>query len=126
MLLDDIEETLADNNLGTFGTDLFTGYMPDKPDNLICLFEYGGSPPDIASDVDEENPSFQVRVRNTNYLAARTKIESIVNVLHRIANKTINDSFYLSIFANQSPASIGRDANNRAEIVVNFRVTKRR
>lgn len=126
MLLDDIKDTLADNNLGTFGTDLFIGYMPDKPDNLICLFEYGGSPPDIVSGVDEENPSFQVRVRNTNYSAARTKIESVVNVLHRIANETINDTFYLSIFANQSPASIGRDANNRAEIVVNFRVTKRR
>jgi hypothetical protein len=124
MLLDDIATYLQSQGVGAVGTDLFNGSLPDEPDNCVALFEYAGSPPDL--HWNGEYPGLQVRVRNTSYPAARAKIETVITKLHGLTETMLSDTRYLLIRANQSPESLGQDASNRVELVVNFSIIKTR
>lgn len=121
-MLSEIGAYLATQNVGTVGTDIFLGLLPDQPDNCIALFEYAGSPPDL--HWNGEYPGLQVRVRNTSYAAARTKIGEIMTALHGLHEQTLSGTRYLLIKARGSPEILKRDANNRVELVVNFEVMK--
>lgn len=127
MMLDDIAAYLAEQNIGKVGTSIFRGSMPDMPDNCIVVYEYAGSPPDLALDGTEiEQPGLQVRVRNKSYSAGRAVIESVITALSPMANKYLSGTFYLSIIVNQSPAPLAKDARGRQEWAVNFSVRKER
>lgn len=127
MLLDDIAGKLEEAGIGTIGTNIFKGELPDQPDNCIALFEYAGSPPELTHDGKEiERPGLQVRVRNKGYAAGRAKAESVILELQGLSNVTLGTTIYLSIRVNHSPAGIGRDTNNRAGWTVNFSVFKAR
>lgn len=127
MLLDDIGGYLATHSVGTVGTSIFLGDMPETPDSLVALFEYAGDPPDDTHDGKHyENPGLQVRVRSTSYAAARAKIAAVEDLLHTLANQSFGGTNYVFIRAVQSPFSLGRDQRKRVELVENFIVTKAR
>lgn len=122
MMIRDIAQYLQSNGIGVLGTDIFLGQLPASSDNVIAVFEYAGEPPDLHSNI--EYPGLQIMVRNKSYDAGRQKIEQIRNVLHGVTETVINLHRYLLIRANQSPAFLQRDENNRAIFVCNFRVIK--
>jgi len=124
VLLDEIGGFLQTNNVGTLGSTLFLGLMPDQPDSCIALFEYAGSPPDL--HWNGEYPGLQVRVRNKIYAMARSKIEEVVTELHGAHELTLNGTRYLLIKARGSPEVLKRDNNNRVELFVNFEIIKER
>lgn len=124
MLLDDIATYLQTNGVGTVGTDIFLGQLPASPDNCVALFEYAGFPPDLIWS--GERPGLQARIRNKSYSAGRTKAEQVVQKLHGLAESTLSGTRYLLVRAEQSPESLGRDANGRNEWVVNFAIIKER
>jgi hypothetical protein len=129
MLLDDVAAYLQSKGVGTVNTDLFKGYLPDQPDNLVALFEYAGDPTELTMGDDDptlECPGLQVRVCNKSYPTGRAKIGAVVDALHGLAESVLGGKRYLLIRANQSPESIGQDANRRNEWVVNFSVLKER
>lgn len=149
-MLTEIGAYLATKSVGTVGTDIFLGLMPDQPDNCIALFEYAGSPPDL--HWNGEYPGLQVRVRNTSYAAARAKIGEVMAALHGLHEQTLGDGSegdgepegdgdegggeevgeptpatgtrYLLIKARGSPEVLKRDNNNRVELFVNFEIIK--
>ena len=123
-MLREIGAYLATKSIGTVGTDIFLGLMPDQPDNCIALFEYAGSPPDL--HWAGEYPGLQVRVRNKSYAAGRAKIEEVVKELHGAHELTLNGTRYLLIKARGSPEVLKRDNNNRVELFVNFEIIKER
>ena len=123
-MLREIGAYLATKSIGTVGTDIFLGLMPDQPDNCIALFEYAGSPPDL--HWNGEYPGLQVRVRNKSYAAARTKIGEAMTALHGLHEQTLSGTRYLLIKARGSPEVLKRDANNRVELFVNFEIIKER
>ena len=123
-MLTEISAYLKGQGIGTPGTDIFLGLMPDEPDNCIALFEYAGSPPDL--HWAGEYPGLQVRVRNTSYAAGREKIEEVVTELHGAHELTLNGTRYLLIKARGSPEVLKRDNNNRVELFVNFEIIKER
>lgn len=108
--------------VGTQTVDIFIGFMPDKPDNCVVLFEYAGNPPDL--HWDGRYPGLQVRVRNKSYLNGRGKIESVITALHGVSETLMGTTRYLLIRAKQDPQGLGRDSNGRNEWVVNFSVMK--
>jgi len=123
-VLREIGAYLATKSIGTVGTDIFLGLMPDQPDNCIALFEYAGSPPDL--HWNGEYPGLQVRVRNKSYAAARTKIGEAMTALHGLHEQTLSGTRYLLIKARGSPEVLKRDNNNRVELFVNFEIIKER
>jgi len=123
-MLSDIGNYLQAQGIGTLGTNIFLGMIPDEPDNCIALFEYAGSPPDL--HWNGEYPGLQVRVRNKSYAAARTKIGEVINKLHGLHEQTLSGTRYLLIKARGSPEVLKRDNNNRVELFVNFEIIKER
>ena len=123
-MLKEIGTYLQSQGIGTLGTDLFLGLMPDQPDNCIALFEYAGAP--LALHWNGEYPGLQVRVRGTSYAAARTKIGEVAKKLHGLHEQTLSGTRYLLIKARGSPEVLKRDANNRVELFVNFEIIKER
>ena len=123
-MLREIGAYLATKSIGTVGTDIFLGLMPDQPDNCIALFEYAGSPPDL--HWSGEYPRLQVRVRDKSYADARAKIGTVAALLHSLHEQVLSDTRYLLIKALGSPEVLKRDANNRVELFVNFEIIKER
>ena len=121
-MLSDIGNYLQVQGIGTLGTNIFLGMVPDKPDNCIVLFEYAGSPPDL--HWNGKYPGLQVRVRNKSYAAARTKIGEVMAALHGLHEQTLSGTRYLLIKARSSPEILKRDNNNRVELFVNFEIIK--
>ena len=123
-MLTEIGAYLATENVGTVGTDIFLGLMPDQPDNCVSLFEYAGSPPDL--HWAGEYPGLQVRVRSVSYPAGRAKIGEIVDLLHGLHEQELDGIRYLLIKAWGSPEVLKRDSSNRIEFFVNFEIIKER
>ncbi|MBA1336730.1 MAG: hypothetical protein HPY66_3165 [Firmicutes bacterium] len=122
MMLNEIGSYLQAQGVGTLGSDIILGLMPDQPDNCIALFEYAGSPPDL--HWSGEYPGLQVRVRNKSYAAGRVKIGEIINLLHGLHETQLSGTRYLLVKARGSPEVLKRDASNRTEWFVNFEIIK--
>lgn len=122
-MLDDIAAKLAAESVGTVGTDIFIGVMPDTPDDCLVLNEYGGEAPDLIGTY-VERPNCQVRVRNDEYTTGRAKCASVIEALHTLGDTTLSGTRYLWVQARQSPIYLGRDEKKRHEWSVNFAVVK--
>jgi hypothetical protein len=127
MMLDEIGAYLATNGVGTVGTTIFKGVMPDLPVVQIGLFEYQGlGSVDASGGVVAYRPRLQVIVRGpaSGYSAARTTAETIHTLLNRTGSLTLTGVKYHFIKALSTPMFIGRDANNNIRIGINFQIVK--
>lgn len=131
MLLDDITDYLSSGGIGTIGTNLFGGFMPDTPDVAVAVYESGGRPPDVAMGpsagaVAMEWPSVQVVCRATayDYAVARTKAHDAFKLLQGLPTRTINGTQYHWGMARQSPFLMGRDEAGRVLIACNYDIAK--
>lgn len=123
-VLDDIAAYLATSGVGTVGTNIVKGFIPNAPDSIVALYEYSGFPPDKTANI--ESPQVQVRVRGTDYNTARGKAIAVETALHGLWETTISGHRYLYIYANGSASFLRRDANNRTEFVQNYTVIRER
>lgn len=124
-MVQDIAEELEDEEVGTVGTNIFCGRMPDDPDICIGVFQYGGQPIDEVTE-DMEFPGLQVVIRGAKngFDAGMTMAEAVRAALHGITDTTLTTTYYYRISANQSPEQMGLDANDRPLFVINFSVQK--
>ena len=118
----DIAEYLEDATIGTVGSSIFVGMMPDTANNVIAVYEYGGNPPEVVGDI--ENPRLTIRVRNSTYANGLAKARDVLNALHTVNNTTIEGHSYLYIRAVGSVNSLGRDAKDRYTFSLDFIVSK--
>lgn len=134
MLGDDIADYLSSGGLGTVGSAIFIGGLDQDPDNALSVVETGGAPPlrtmgasptsKSTPNAKAERPRFQVLVRNTRYDVGRALIGDAFILLDGLADRLINGVRYHHIAAVQSPASLGRDRNERFLFACNFDVVK--
>ncbi len=126
-MLDEVGAYLATNSVGTVGTTIFKGVMPDVPVVQVGLFEYQGlASIDASGGVAAQRPRLQVVVRGpgSGYLTARTTAETIHTLLNRTGGLTLTGVKYHFIKALGPPMLIGRDANNNVRIGINFQIVK--
>jgi hypothetical protein len=114
-LCEDMISLITDSNK-------FIGDMPDVPDNSICIYETGGYDSEIQLNKSiVERPTFQVRVRNTSYVNASAKCDSIKLALNAITNITINSNQYIDVFLVGGNNCLGKDEKNRWIYTMNFK-----
>lgn len=122
----DIKDFLESSEcgVGTFGTDIFIGIMPETPDACICISDASGLKPE--SRYEWEYPGLQVLVRKAegNYVTAREKIIQIKDCLHGLNNRTINGTIYKMIVAAHEPLYLGVDGINRPMFSINFELQR--
>lgn len=124
MLTTEIANLLQAQAVGTPGTSIFEGYLPDDPDACLAIFDTGGLPPD--RDLPVADPTFQVLVRSTSLPLVRAKVDAVVTALHQLSNESLGGTHYYYIFLMGEPAHIGRDQKGRDEYSINFVAKYRR
>jgi hypothetical protein len=128
MIASELAEWIGDNITScTFDTtgvsgNVFISVMPDSPDTVVMVSEYGG----IA---DDKNPfsdiNVQCRVRGTRDPRVSYNIaKEIFDELIGLTNTTLisSGSHVIKVVAQNTPIDIGRDDNNRHEWTVNFQI----
>jgi hypothetical protein len=126
MLADDIAAYLQTAGIGTVGTDIFVGHLPDAPSNCLAVIQNGGESPEMAGPITGqiERPRLIVRVRNSTYLNGSTKANAVLKALHTLGDQTLSGHRYLYIRAVGSVNQLGRDHEKRSLFSVDFVVTK--
>lgn len=125
-IIDDIAEYLEDQSIGTVGTDIIMSNVLDTPDNIVVVRDTGGAKPDAY--IPTGVPDFQIYVRNKRYATGKALIDSIAELLHRVANTTLiagGKYFYYIVMATEV-LPIGRDDKGRSEFSVNFNTKVKR
>lgn len=116
---------ISTNNLGTQGTSLFIGQMPDTDILTSVLSEYEGDVIETnASGIAIYRPSLQVRVKgqSEDYESPRARIAAIQTLLSAISNQTINSVDFLRVRPTSSILSLGQDERLRWSFSINFEV----
>jgi len=110
-------------------SNVYIGSMPSTPDNAVAIYASGGYPRDL-SGTEVEEPTFQVKVRNTSYATGETLCDTIKDLLHGQHDKTIGTGGtarkILLIQQQGDVLNLGRDENNRQMWSINFRAYYRR
>jgi hypothetical protein len=137
--LEELGQYLVDQGLGsTLGDDVQIGLPPATPDNLISVMPTAGIPPvrtfgNAVGAPAVLRPSFQILVRNTDYLTARDNALSVWQVLDNLPEQTLQGTSasgttsarYLHVTCDQSePISLQPDDSDRFRFVVNISVHK--
>ena len=127
-MLEDLSTYLAAQGIGTEGTDLFIGAMPDSPDACVAIYQYSGLTPIKAMGIAAggyvfERPRVNVRVRSTTFVAGQAKAQDVFDKLGGYSNDGVPGIVFVD--ALQSPFQLGPDENNRQLFGCNFEVVKR-
>lgn len=122
----DVADHLTSNSLGTQGTNLFIGMMPDTDSLTTLLSEYDGTINEtFAAGIALSKPSLQVRVRGAaeDYTTPRQRLADIVQLLQAITNQTVGSTYFVRIKPSTTILALGQDARLRYEFSANFEVT---
>lgn len=119
-----VAQLLESEGLGTIagnaGWSIAVAAEPASPDTTITVYDTGGIEPD--TDQLDRRPSFQVRVRAHNYIAASDKINEVIDALHAQSGVELNGTRFSSFEMLSDVVSLGKDDNERFILTVNFRV----
>lgn len=125
----DVAVFLAAQSIGTLAGNgnysIHVGAEPAEPDKVVTIYDTGGLEPDT-DELDLLRPTFQVRVRTTNYLEGQAKQEAIRDLLILPLSLTMNGTDYVHIVQTSDIATIGRDDEGRQIFVSNYRAIKER
>lgn len=109
-----------------YPTNIFTAKAPTDPKDCVIIYDTPGFSPDLTMDVVLlENPSINIRVRNTDYATGWALATLIKNALHGRANETWNTSYYMVIVCTNGPFFLNWDENRLANFSINFNVKRR-
>ena len=124
-LIDEVAQYLAENEVGTLGSSIFEGYLPEQEGTTIAVMNTGGLQPDIYLPTKE--PTFQVFIRTNDYETGLTKLDLVRELLHQQNNVQLVDDgiYFYFIFATAEGGHVGRDDTGRDLFSINFRARTR-
>lgn len=108
-ILDKLYSILGDDNIKL-------GFLPDSPDDLSALFEYGGSPPVHSFGGMDVIRNVQLRARGENSYETVSGLAEKLNGYHDTE---------ISVIQTTAILDIGRDEKMRQEYTVNFKIYRR-
>src|SRR5678816_1809962 len=98
-----IRQLMLETSLGGTDWPVFVGYLPDLPDNAICVYDTAGRLDGRIMRTGEqiEHAGIQTRVRGLNYLAVQAKALAIADMFDVQFNSEVemesDDAFVLSL-----------------------------
>ena len=128
-VLEDMGDYLEAEGVGTQGSTIFLGEIPDSPDACTALYLYSGGPSVQAMGLAVgksvvDFPRLHVEGRATTLAAAEARVQAVYDELHNLGSVTINTTVYKSITALQRPFQLGVDQNERHLVACNFEVAR--
>ena len=126
MWASDIVDYLAAEGIGTVGTDLFWGVLPDEPGSCGAVIPYPGAPVEkqFGSEGvwrEKARAQFSWRAEKPDQVAvAFTKAQAALDALAAIEAQTIGSTKVYSIQGLQSPGLLYQDEGGLAVVGFNF------
>lgn len=135
---EDVKDRLVAGGLGVFASQtdgtfgIFIGHEPTTPDTTITIYDTGAPFPGYY--LDRAHPptdfsTFQIRVRDQQYLDSHKKIKDVDDFLSQIASFNVPgvdvgelNVRYSSILKTSGPLFLEKDNNDRFIWVANFQV----
>lgn len=124
-LNDDIAKYLADNGLGTLGTDVFSDNYPAAPQDLVAVIPAQGNITPNAEVRYLRFPAVQVMVRDSDHDTAVGKCEQIRDLLHVMIGKQLDNCFILRSHLRFEFQPIGQDTEGLWEFTATFDIEAR-
>lgn len=113
-----IEEVFDSLDLGT---NLFVSKYPDKPNNVVTVFDSGGSEQDPINPI--VNTRIQVFVRNEEYDKGYELCRQIQVLLESIPQVNFdNGDKLIGVWSTSSIVSVGTDELNNSMLSSNYKV----
>lgn len=117
---EDVATLLQSAGVGTLGTTLFVGTLPEAPDAAVAVLATGGAGPQYTiSGTAYSVERAQVVVRATSYNAAQTTAAAAYSACLAWRNGVQNGTRYLSFTVLQNPFLLGLDDIMRPRFVFN-------
>jgi len=117
---------LQTSGLGTTGTSIFIGVMPNTGATTTVLTQYSGGIIETQSNgIAIHQPSLQVRVAGgaEDYTTPLTQVTAVQNALTLVSNETLSGISFLRVKPITSIIALGQDENLAYEFVCNFEVS---
>lgn len=124
--IESVASYLESQSLGTRGTTLFIGAMPDTAVVTTLLTENSGSIVETGkAGIALYQPQLQIRVRGAkeDFTTPHSRILTIQSTLAGLADQTIDGTRFLRFKPTSTVLSLGQDVVLRWEFTVNFEVT---
>jgi len=120
----DIATMLVSDGVGTLGTDLFVGRIPEEATNFsVGVMDAGGIEPNPAYVRDDYDVQVIVRGDVNGYSAGWDKAVVIKNLLLGRAPETVGTDIYARFIMRGNVGFIGYDTLQRPKFSINFRIT---
>ena len=107
------------------GVDTFRDFQPHKPDDVVILAEYNGSP--VSRDDELVHRSVQIKVRHSSPDEARTRALKIFEAFRKDMDEAhiirFTDCRWGQVYLRQSPIKIDADEDERITWGFNVGVT---
>lgn len=111
------------SNTPTDDWSIHLSKMPASPDRAIAIFDSGGAEnPNPKWLLDYKTIQVRVRGRVNDYTTAYQKIVDAQDVLLGLPAQTVGGDRWDGITCISDITFLGRDDNDRPELVVNFRI----
>lgn len=127
----DVAAFLQSDGVGTQGTDLFVNFMPDSPDECVGVYTLPGESESGDFFGNNTLPTFEelelqiiIRAGARDYPTASAKVQAIRASLNKIANETVNGTYYLRVKESQTASFDGADVQDRVHMTASYTVTK--
>jgi len=125
LMADEVLDFLEAQGLigGATGWTGFAHGMPPDPDQVIVLYETGGSPPEMRPQGSTETLldqiTFQIRGRGSAHgdQALRGMMGEVYRALH---DGDLGDQYTMVRALQSGPLSLGHDEQSRPEMTINF------
>lgn len=122
-IIEQIATYLQDDlSLGTLGTDIFIGFMPDDSstaDAIIAVLDTGGT--GLNSNIaDLKFPTIQIMIRDVDYDTGKAVLDSVRGLHGLFGNLVSGQDYFLKLHALAEGGHLGRDAQGRDLFSINF------
>jgi len=124
----DIKDILVAAGVGAFasttGWALAVSREPDEPNQVITVYDVGGTDPDPKFLLDF--PSVQVRIRGNpaDYVNTYARAQLVKDTLLGLQRQTVNATIYVGIWQTGDIQNLGFDDSNRPILVTNWRIAR--
>jgi len=123
---EDVKDLLVNAGIGTFGGEadwsIYIGSEPNKPNNIITLYDTPGIASNPKFRLDE--PRFQVRVRSKNYNIGFQKAIEVSAQLQGLPSQTFNGTRYEGIWVVLETNFLKADGEGRSIFVTTYRMIR--
>ncbi len=110
-----------DFGFGTESTDLFTSWMPDKPDDVVVVYDESSGALSESQALAYDRFGIEVRVRNTDYATARDRLMTIHRALAAFSGLLAPGTpEVIMVDVVTSPTYMMRDDDNRSVWVAHY------